>query len=301
MDSTSVQHQKIEYNKNSTPFVCNKNKRIDLMTKAALNMCWHEELEIKYVIEGTMHIVIDNSTVVAKKGDIVIVNPCEYHNNLIATGDDAVYHLLCIDLNQIFNGGIIERCYPHYNNGSLRFQNLIRENEELNSIIAKLFDTLDANANSLQGLGEFLIFFSKLEKYVDEHKIKRCSDKRFVRQNEILQSAFSYIHTHISETIEINEIAQKCFITQSHFCRIFKEFTGETPINYINKLKINKAITLLTSTNLSITQIANSIGFDDNSYFCRCFKKHTGLSASAYLNKHKQCKASSLLDHSITL
>ena len=301
MNQSAVEHQKILYDKNSTPFICNTNKRIDSFTKASLNMCWHEELEIKYIISGSMHINIDNTTVVAKKGDVVIVNPCEYHNNIVADGDNAVYHLLCVDLSQIFNGGIIERCFPLYKNDLLRFKNLIRNDEELNEILLSLFDYLDKNSNPLKGLGQFLIFFSKLEKYLDNEKIKRFSDKRFVRQNEILQSAFSYIHNHVNEVIEISEIAKKCFITQSHFCRIFKEFTGETPINYINKLKINKAITLLTSTNLSITQIASSVGFDDNSYFCRCFKKHTGLSASAYLNKHKQGKTSSLLDHTITV
>ena len=301
MNSTSVEHQKIVYEQNNTPFVCHKNKRVDLFTKAALNMCWHEELEIKYIIEGSMHITVDNSTVVAQKGDIVIVNPCEYHNNLIADGDNAVYHLLCVDLSQIFNGGIIERCYPQYKGEAIRYKNLIRGDEELNALTISLFDSLHNDSNSLQGLGQFLTFFAKLEKYKDFDKIRKFSDKRYIRQNEVLRSAFSYIHTHINEVIDVGEIAKQCFITQSHFCRIFKEFTGETPINYINKLKINKAITLLTSTNLSITQIANSIGFDDNSYFCRCFKKHTGLSASAYLNKHKQGKASSLLDHTIAL
>ena len=301
MNSTSVEHQKIVYDESNTPFVCHKNKRVDSFTKAALNMCWHEELEIKYIVDGHMTITVDNTTVVAQKGDIVVVNPCEYHNNLIIDGDDAVYHLLCVDLSQIFNGGIIERFYPLHKNSSLRFKNLIRGDEELNALTSSLCDSFHNNSNQLQGLGLFLTFFSKLEKYLDVDKIKRYSNKRYIRQNEVLRSAFSYIHTHINEVIDVGEIAKKCFITQSHFCRIFKELTGETPINYINKLKINKAITLLTSTNLTITQIANSIGFDDNSYFCRCFKKHTGLSASAYLNKHKQGKASSLLDHSVTL
>lgn len=301
MNSSSVEHQKIVYDENSTPFVCHKNKRVDSFTKAALNMCWHEELEIKYIIDGRMTITVDNTTVVAQKGDIIIVNPCEYHNNLIADGDNAVYHLLCVDLSQIFNGGIIERYYPLHKNNSLRFKTLIRGDEELNALTLSLFDSFNSNASKLQGLGLFLTFFAKLERHLDVEKIKRHSDKRYVRQNEVLRSAFSYIHTHINEVIDVSEIAKMCFITQSHFCRIFKELTGETPINYINKLKINKAITLLTNTNLTITQIANSIGFDDNSYFCRCFKKHTGLSASAYLNKHKQGKASSLLDHSVTL
>ena len=301
MNSSSVEHQKIVYDENSTPFVCHKNKRVDMFTKAALNMCWHEELEIKYIIDGRMTITVDNTTVVAQKGDIIIVNPCEYHNNLIADGDNAVYHLLCVDLSQIFNGGIIERYYPLHKNNCLRFKTLIRGDEELNALTLSLFDSFNSNTSKLQGLGLFLTFFAKLERHLDVEKIKRHSDKRYVRQNEVLRSAFSYIHTHINEVIDVSEIAKMCFITQSHFCRIFKELTGETPINYINKLKINKAITLLTNTNLTITQIANSIGFDDNSYFCRCFKKHTGLSASAYLNKHKQGKASSLLDHSVTL
>lgn len=298
MYSTSIEHQKIHFTETDSPFLCVFNSNVG-PKQNSLNSYWHEELEIKYIVKGTMHINFGTSVVRAEEGDIVVVNPCECHVNQVADGDNAVYHLLCVDLGEIFNGGLFERCFLPYKNGTIRFKNVISKDEQLNSCLEELFESLKKKGNLLLSLGIFVKFFSLLTNHVDDNKINKLSDKRYARQMEILNTAFSYIHSHYNEVIMIEDLSSKCFMTKSHFCRIFKEVTGETPIYYINKLKINRAITLLTGSNLSIKEIANSLGFDDTAYFCRCFKKYTGLSTSSYLKEHKKGKAIPLQDHDI--
>ncbi len=299
MYSTSVEHQKIVFNEPNSPFIYVLNSGIVGTKQEAFNSYWHEELEIKYIIKGSMHINFGTNVVRAEAGDIVVVNSCECHVNQVADGDDAVYHLLCVDLAEIFNGGILERCFLPYKNGALRFKNVIRKDDALNNSLQQLFESLQNKDDLLLSLGRFVVFYSLLTNHIDHEKISKLSDKRSARQIEILNTAFSYIHSHYNEVIMIEDVANKCFMTKSHFCRIFKEITGETPIHYINKLKINRAITLLTGSNLSIKEIANSLGFDDTAYFCRCFKKYTGLSSSSYLKEHKKGKRKPLMDHDI--
>jgi AraC-like DNA-binding protein len=68
----------------------------------------------------------------------------------------------------------------------------------------------------------------------------------------------------------------------AYLCKIFKAYTGKTPSQYINSVRIENACTEMKQTDKSITQIALENGFNDISYFCKVFKKHKGISAKKY-------------------
>jgi AraC-like DNA-binding protein len=109
--------------------------------------------------------------------------------------------------------------------------------------------------------------------------LKSCSR----RQREFVYTVFSYIHEHYAETIRLSELAGKCFMTEAHFSRTFKELMGEPPVSYINRYRINRAVLLMASTELSAKEIAERVGFSDEAYFSRAFKKYKGESPTAFL------------------
>ncbi len=78
------------------------------------------------------------------------------------------------------------------------------------------------------------------------------------------------------------DIAFELGITEEHFCRIFKQYMGYRPIEYINMLKLQKAKELLSDKSLSIGEIAAIVGFNDHSYFGKLFKNKFGVSPSDY-------------------
>lgn len=80
--------------------------------------------------------------------------------------------------------------------------------------------------------------------------------------------------------------AQMCGLSEYHFIRVFKKFTGLTPHQYMAKITVNKAIELLSTTNLNVSETAHLLGFDDSLYFSRFFKKETGASPKKYFNSH---------------
>ena len=87
-------------------------------------------------------------------------------------------------------------------------------------------------------------------------------------------------------TINNAELAQICEMSEYHFIRAFKKNTGKTPHQYMVKLTVDKAIDLFSTTTMSISEVAFSLGFADPLYFSRLFKKNTGLSPKNYIKEH---------------
>jgi two-component system response regulator YesN len=98
------------------------------------------------------------------------------------------------------------------------------------------------------------------------------------------QQVISYLEQHLHETVTLQELADIACFSPSYLSRKFKEEFGMNCINYLNYLKINEAKKLLLRSNLSIKEIAYTLGYNDANYFARVFKKETGINASKYKN-----------------
>lgn len=99
---------------------------------------------------------------------------------------------------------------------------------------------------------------------------------------EIIDKSRIYFTEHYNEDIHINEYANAQGLSTSWFIRNFKQYTGETPMQYILSLRIHNAETLLKNQQYNITEISQIIGYDNPLYFSRIFKKAKGLSPSDY-------------------
>lgn len=84
------------------------------------------------------------------------------------------------------------------------------------------------------------------------------------------------------EDINVQDLAASCNLSVSHFMREFKSVTGTSPKKYQQTLRISNAKLLLSSTDLSVSEVSICCGFSDPLYFSRLFKKIVGISPSAY-------------------
>jgi two-component system, response regulator YesN len=103
-----------------------------------------------------------------------------------------------------------------------------------------------------------------------------------VRHFSAIKKAERYIWENYTKKIGLREIADAAGLSASYFSSIFKDEMGENLSNYLNRLRVEKAAAMLTSTNIPISKIAAACGFEDQSWFSKIFKNNTGFTPGKY-------------------
>jgi len=115
---------------------------------------------------------------------------------------------------------------------------------------------------------------------------KRMADKIFsfqgIRHSSVLRRAERYIWDNYSRKLSLDEIAKASGLSAPYFCSIFKEEMGENLSRYLNRLRVEKAASLLTDSGKTLHEIALLCGFEDQSWFSKIFKSFSGLSPGKY-------------------
>jgi CheY-like chemotaxis protein len=102
---------------------------------------------------------------------------------------------------------------------------------------------------------------------------------------KLIRKAMAYIHTHYSESISREEIAEHIGISADYLTDCFRQEMGITPIAYIRRYRIRQACDLLRNTDQSITQIALAVGFSDGAHFTRTFQREMATTPRAYRDR----------------
>jgi two-component system response regulator YesN len=100
--------------------------------------------------------------------------------------------------------------------------------------------------------------------------------------SSVIRQAILYMRENHQRKITLEEIAQNCCLSVYHFSHLFKKEVGISFLDYLNKIRIEKALYYLDTTDYTVKQIAVQVGFQDANYFSRMFKKSTGVSPSEY-------------------
>lgn len=105
----------------------------------------------------------------------------------------------------------------------------------------------------------------------------------------VCSKALAYINAHHCDSnMSLNLVADKFHISQSYLTRMIKKHTNLSFTEYLNKLRIQQAILLLSSSeDLLMAQIAELVGYSSQHYFSRVFKNHTGVSPIEYRNEKR--------------
>lgn len=120
------------------------------------------------------------------------------------------------------------------------------------------------------------LWYSKAIVYIEEHSNKT---------NNIEQKIEKYIEDNYSSDISISTMAEEFGVSNQYFSRYFKSQTGSNFLDTLNKYRIKKALELLNTTNLPMSEISNITGFNNYKSFARNFKKYTGKIPSEYTKK----------------
>lgn len=114
--------------------------------------------------------------------------------------------------------------------------------------------------------------------------------KKISRAEGYVLKSIEYISSNFSLPITVNDIAAYVGISRSHLFRSFQSTLGKSPKEYLGEYRIKQACFLLANSGMSITDIAESVGFDNSLYFSRAFHKETGMPPTEYAKKKQRAE-----------
>jgi len=232
---------------------------------------WHENVEFLFCLDGSCKIQCDAKTLNMKKGETVIINPLSLHR--IDTDESVKY--LCLIIKSSFfaeNGIKAEKLF---------FQELIfdRTAEKLIKNIDRIYKentSVFSDAEKRLAVLTYLLYICK------NFTSKKTFSKPASKSYSAVLNAVKYINNNFSEKLTLDELSEKANYSKYHFARMFKEATGETVFDHINKLRCENARTLLRGSEKSISEISFECGFESPSYFTKTFKNLYGILPTAY-------------------
>ena len=117
---------------------------------------------------------------------------------------------------------------------------------------------------------------------------------RYYKGKNVIQPDFAqdvttlinYVKHHYRSPLSMAVLTNISGMSESHVLRVFKQYLGYSPFQYINRLRLSTAADTLIQTDKSITEVALDLGFNDSNYFTRLFRKYQGLSPREYRKKY---------------
>lgn len=250
----------------------------------------HEEIEIKCFYEGTSVLIVGENKIEVHAGDIVVINPYEFHVTINSGSDNETgkYHLFMIPLDFFANNGVDDlelRALLLGNNMVLKtlFQNDKRMFKILSRIIKEYQDKKRAYNIAIVGL--LMEFFSILlrEGLTDAEKVG--NKKNNLRLYKSIEPAIRHIRDNFQEEITIDDLSTLCHMNKHYFCRAFKTLTEKTAMEYLKEYRLKIANIMLSDFDKSIEYIAEYCGFKSISYFCRSYKDFFGYTPTQHRRK----------------
>lgn len=160
-----------------------------------------------------------------------------------------------------------------------RLQDRLQLFEEIYQCFSRAY-TIEYMRYTSACLGLFLTSFICLEQY---RFIQTVNNKKISFSNKVIH----YMQENIQNKISLEELSAHFKYSPSHFSMLFHKETGISPINYLLRLKIQKACQYIEFTNLKLKDIALTLGFEEVSYFSRLFTKIMDISPSEYRKREK--------------
>ncbi|NOW88483.1 MULTISPECIES: AraC family transcriptional regulator [Clostridium] len=273
----------LHYDDMSNENVVIKIKREEYETPGIiLSSHWHDQIQFFYCARGNAVIRCNSKEFEVSDNDFVIINSKELHY-IESISEGLTLYLIKIDLTFIYSNkadSIQAQFLTPLSQNLILFENVVRNDESLlrcvNRMIHEYFTKEIGFELAIKSQVYDLIVIllrGYIKKIYNESELK---SKMLLLQR--FKDVIDYIENNFTEKIDLEKLSKIAGFSKGHFCRLFKQITSMSAIDYINNLRINKAFDLLKNSDLNITEIAVSCGFSDSNYFSRIFKNHKKIS-----------------------
>lgn len=243
---------------------------------------WHDDVEFIVVISGKMQYNVNGEVIEIEENQGIFVNSRALHFGFSSSYKECEFICVRLHPSLICSSDEFERQFvlPVINNADMPFIKLKQDIEWQKSIIdciLKMYLSKNAPTCPLTVCAMLFTIWAN----IFEHNTVLCY-KNDNADLIIIKKIIGYIQNNYQNALTLNDIARSGFIGQSKCCKLFKKYISKTPNEYLTDYRLNKSLKLLKNTNMSVTDIALSVGFNGNSYFAETFKKNFGKTPTEF-------------------
>ncbi|MTT33025.1 helix-turn-helix domain-containing protein [Terrilactibacillus sp. BCM23-1] len=251
---------------------------------------WHKEVEIIYVIKGSINIGVNDESIHIQKGEILFINGGDIH--YILASSDSERLVIQFDLTffqEVSTMNVIEKnlrdAFTQMKNSSTEWNKTTKD-----KMVKIIEDIHEENTQKQEGY-PFVIkaklyeMMALIFREIPEKEPEDTSDSQPTKTQETLEKLdqiFSYVENHYKEGITLQDIAKYSGFSTYYFTKFFKKNTGTTFIKFLNEYRLNKAKWILLNENYTVTEIAEMAGFTSVKTFHHLFKEVMGVSPLKY-------------------
>ncbi|GAA0178719.1 AraC family transcriptional regulator [Clostridium sediminicola] len=256
------------------------------------NTHWHENMQLYFFTEGKALVECNKKRYYVTIDSIIVINNNELHS-LESLSDDLKFYTIRIDSSFLFSNQV-DLCQTKFlsplSRNQISFQNLIENDKQIldcvTTTIQEYFSRKIGYELAVKSLIYQLIVLM-LRKYIGKYFTRKelISKANNLKRFDLI---FKYIDRNYSKKIYTEDLSNILHISTYHFCRLFKQMTGKTTTDYINGIRLEKAVEYFNKGDLNITEVALRCGFDSINYFSRLFKKYYNVSPTKFKETH--CK-----------
>ena len=230
------------------------------------------DYQLLYVASGKAHFFFNGKDTIVNSGSMVLYRPHEPQKYIYHAEDHPEVFWVH------FTGYDVKNILEFY--GFPETENVIRTG--LSPEFKRLFTQMIQELQMCRPMYEDVLsstlnhLFILISRNLEETRYNPCA-----AHDDIVNAAF-YFNENYSQPISIEEYAAQHHFSTAWFTRGFKQYTGVTPAQYIQSLRMTNAQYLLEQSAHNVSEIANIVGYDNPLYFSRLFKKHFGISPAQY-------------------
>lgn len=252
---------------------------------------FHPEYEIYFLLHGKRQLFYENRSYILEGGNLALIDSSRIHMMMSVPGDTDSYYeriILYISKEKVEE---YDKIFPELGMGDY-FQHhdgIYMLSSEGRQQITQMFEVLMQELDGELEKSRTLIDLTIIRFFINFWRLNRPaiyfldrSKRRRKGKFSIAHEVSEFISLHFCEQIPLEELAERFRVSESYLSRSFKDVVGVGIREYINILRIRKAQEMLEESRLSVSEIAEAVGFDSASYFGRVFQKHLAVSPSQY-------------------
>ena len=264
---------------------------------------FHNCLEIGICHQDSGFIEFADEPVPFKAGDVTFISRNVAHTSYSTKGESSLWSYIFLNPDDLFKG-IFGASSPYgeiYYDMTQNLQMILHgsEHKEIYSLVTQILSELVNKEMNYQIAvkGLMLSLFMKLMRVYAGQK-KQSIAQRAAHDNDIaIMPALEYIRENYMLNFPIEDLANMCHLSQTHFRRVFHEIMQTSPLDYLNTTRILQSCTLLRTTEESILSISEQVGFRSVSSFNRHFSEKMGAQPGEWRRKMVKIDNASIMKY----